>query len=53
MLRIGSRRSNRFSRIYQKNSSLKFEHEMKGEFIENFHDLFQSKNLLDFEYEIT
>lgn len=53
ILRIGNRRSNRYSRIYQKNTSLRFEYEMKGEFIENFHDLFQSQNLLEFEYEIT
>lgn len=53
ILRIGSRRSNRYSRIYQKNTFLRFEHEMKGEFIENFHDLLQSHDLFQFEYEIT
>ena len=49
ILRIGSRRSNNYSRIYKMKNSLKFEHEMKGKFIQNYHLLLVSNNLEKFE----
>jgi hypothetical protein len=46
ILKIGSRRSNNYLRIYETQNSLKFEHEMKGNFIQKYH-FFLVSNLLD------
>jgi hypothetical protein len=45
ILKIGNRRSNNYSRIYEEKRFLKFEHEMKGEFLQKYHSL-SSKNFL-------
>ena len=39
ILKIGNRRSNNYSRIYQEKSSLKFEYEMKGKSLEKSYNL--------------
>jgi len=39
ILELGSRRSNNYSRIYETKNSLRFEHEMKGKLIQNYHIL--------------
>jgi len=53
ILRIGSRRSNRYSRIYQKNQTLRFEHEMKGNFLKPFSNLLVSNQLELFENKMS
>lgn len=37
LLKIGNRKSNHYSRIYQGKNSLRFEYEMKGRFIQKYH----------------
>jgi predicted HicB family RNase H-like nuclease len=49
ILKIGNRRSNNYSRIYEKKNSLKFEHEMKGKFLQKYHLFLVSNNLEEFE----
>ena len=46
ILKIGNRRSNNYLRIYQRQDSLKFAHEMKGKLIQKYH-LFLVSNRLD------
>jgi hypothetical protein len=53
ILKIGSRRSNNYSRIYETKNSLKFEHEMKGNFIEKYHFLLVLNNLEEFEQKLS
>lgn len=54
ILRIGSRKSNKYSRIYEtKESSLRFEHEMKGKFIEKYNSLLFSNDLQEFEQKLS
>jgi hypothetical protein len=53
IFRIGNRRSNRYSRIYQNNQFLRFEHEMKGQFILSFSELLMTHDLIAFEYQIS
>jgi len=53
ILKIGNRKSNHYSRIYEGRNSLKFEHEMKGKFLQNCHSLLVSNNLKNFEQELT
>ena len=43
ILKIGTRRSNNYSRIYEGKNFLKFEHEMKGKFIKTYHTLLIQK----------
>lgn len=52
ILKIGNRRSNRYSRIYEKSNSLRFEHEMKGKFINNYSSLIKD-DLDQFEENVT
>jgi hypothetical protein len=49
ILRIGRRTSDRFSRIYTRSNRLRFEHEMKGRFLEEYSDIFFRKSWEDFE----
>jgi len=51
ILKIGNRRSNRYSRVYYLNNLLRFEHEMKGRFIQNYSQLFMEENWIEFETE--
>ena len=52
ILKIGSRRSNNYSRIYQGKNFLKFEQEMKGKLIQNSHFLLVSNSLEKFEAKL-
>ena len=49
ILKIGRRTSDRFSRIYTRNNQLRFEHEMKGEFIQTYSPTFMRKAWNEFE----
>ena len=53
ILKIGSRRSNNYFRIYQGNDSLKFEHEMKGKFLQKYHSLLVENRLEEFEQKLS
>jgi hypothetical protein len=53
ILKIGNRRSNNYFRIYQGKNSLKFEHEMKGKFLQEYHLFLVSNRLEDFEQELS
>lgn len=53
ILKIGSRRSNQYSRIYETKNCLKFEHEMKGKFLQNYHLLLVSNRLDEFEQKLS
>ena len=44
ILKIGNRRSNNYSRIYQEKSSLKFEYEIKGKSLEKSYNLLVLNN---------
>lgn len=51
--KIGSRRSNCYSRIYETKNSLKFEHEMKGKFLQEYHFLLVGNRLEEFEQKLS
>lgn len=53
ILKIGSRKSNHYSRIYQAKNSLKFEHEMKGKFIQEYSLLLVENSLGEFEQTLS
>ena len=53
ILKIGTRRSNNYSRIYQGKNFLKFEHEMKGKFIKTYHTLLIQNNFEEFEHKLS
>ena len=53
ILKIGNRRSNNYSRIYETNNSLKFEHEMKGKFLQKYHLLLVLNRLEEFEQKFS
>ena len=53
ILTIGTRRSNLYSRIYEGENFLKFEHEMKGKFIKNYHNLLLQNNCKEFEHKLS
>ena len=53
ILKIGSRRSNNYSRFYEKTNSLRFEHEMKGRFIKPYHSLLVGNHLSKFEHKLS
>lgn len=50
ILKIGTRRSNTYSQIYAGKNFLKFDHEMKGKFIRNYHILFIQNHLEELEH---
>jgi len=49
IFKIGRRRSDRYSRIYTRKDGLRFEHEMKGRFIEQYSNYFVHNSWKDFE----
>jgi len=49
ILGIGNRKSNHYSRIYQTKNSLRFEYEMKGQFIRKYHPLLVEDRFEEFE----
>lgn len=53
ILRIGNRRTNNYSRIYEGKKFLKFEHEMKGKLIRNYHLLLVENNFSEFESKLS
>jgi hypothetical protein len=53
ILGIGSRRSNNYFRIYERKNSLKFEHEMKGKFLQKYQLLLVSNRLEEFEQKLS
>ena len=53
ILKIATRRSNLYSRIYEGKNFLKFEHEMKGTFIKNYHTLLLQNNCKELEHKLS
>ena len=55
ILKIGSRKSNHYSRIYQNKNknSLRFEYEMKGKFLQDYHSLLVEYRLEEFEQKLS
>ena len=53
ILKIGTRRSTNYSRIYQGKNFLKFEHEMKGKFIKAYHTLLIQNHFEEFEHKLS
>ena len=53
ILKIGTRRSNNYSRIYEGKNFLKFEHEMKGKFIKTYHTLLIQNHLEKLERQLS
>lgn len=53
ILKIGNRRSNHFYRIYEGKNSLKFEYEMKGRFLREYHTLLVENRLEEFETKLS
>ena len=53
IFKIGTRRSNNYSRIYQGKNFLKFEHEMKGKFIKTYHTLLIQNHFEEFEHKLS
>lgn len=53
ILKIGSRQSDLFYRIYDGESFVKFELEMKGKFIEKYHSLLVDHQLEEFEKQLS
>ena len=55
ILKIGSRKSNHYSRIYQNKNknSLRFEYEMKGKFLQDYHSLLVDHRLEEFEQKLS
>ena len=49
ILKIGSRRTSHYLRIYEEKNALKFEYEIKGSFILNYSNLLFSKNFQELE----
>ena len=53
ILKIGNRKSNHYFRIYETKNSLKFEHEMKGKVLQNYHILLVDNRLEEFEQKLS
>ena len=53
ILKIGNRKSNNYSRIYQEKNSLKFEYEMKGRSLEKSYNLLVLNNFEEMELKLT
>ena len=53
ILKIGNRKSNNYFRIYETKNSLKFEHEMKGKVLQNYHLLLGENRLEEFEQKLS
>lgn len=53
ILKIGNRKGNNYSRIYQEKNSLKFEYEMKGRSLEKSYNLLVLKNFEKMELILT
>lgn len=53
ILKIGNRKSNHYFRIYETKNSLKFEYEMKGKVLPNYHLLLVENRLEEFEQKFS
>jgi hypothetical protein len=53
ILIIGNRGSDLFYRIYNRKNFLKFEHEMKGKFLQEYHFLLGENRLEEFEQQLS
>jgi hypothetical protein len=53
ILKIGNRRSNHYFRIYETKNSLKFEFEMKGKVLQNYHLLLAENRIEEFEQNLS
>lgn len=53
VLRIGNRKSNHCSRIYQRQNSLRFELEIKGKTLQNYHNLLVQNSFQEFEQKMS
>lgn len=53
ILKIGNRRSNNYSRIYQPKNSLRFEHEMKGKVLQQYYLLLVENRFEEFEQKLS
>jgi hypothetical protein len=53
ILRIGNRKSNHYFRIYETKNSFKFEHEMKGKVLQQYHLLLVENRLEEFEQKLS
>lgn len=53
ILKIGNRKSNHYSGIYQGKDFLKFEYEMKGRFLREYYPLLIENNLEEFENKLS
>ena len=53
ILKIGNRRANNYSRIYETKNSFKFEQEIKGKFLQEYHPLLVSNRLEEFEQKLS
>ena len=53
ILKLGNRKSNNYFRIYETKNSLKFEHEMKGKVLQNYHLLLVENWLEEFEQKLS
>ena len=53
ILTIGNRASNLFYRLYDGKNFLKFEHEMKGKFLQDYHLLLVENRFEEFEQQLT
>nr|YP_010133688.1 hypothetical protein KYU99_pgp065 [Nitzschia supralitorea]QWM93178.1 hypothetical protein [Nitzschia supralitorea] len=53
ILKTGNRKGNHFSRIYERKDSLKFEYEMKGQFISKIFTILKTKNLEELENQLS
>ena len=49
VLKIGNRKSNHYSRIYERNDSLKFEYKIRGRFLLKYFTLLKTNKLEDLE----
>jgi hypothetical protein len=53
IFRIGNRRTNNYSRIYEGKNSLRFEHELKGKLLRQYHSLLVENHLEEFEQKLS
>ena len=53
ILKIGNRKSNHYFRIYETKNSLKFEYEMKGKVLQQYHLLLVENRIEEFEQKLS
>ena len=53
IFKIGNRKSNHYFRIYETKNSLKFEYEMKGKVLQQYHLLLVENRIEEFEQKLS